>query len=181
MLLALALSGSGKGAPAPSPHRPEPPHPRPRPKPGPPTPGELGVTVYPVTGKTKVISPYGPRGGTFHYGVDIAPDPDVEGRELVAMTDGHVSYGNDPKGGNIALLHMVQGGAIYYAHMQDPGAWENRDVKAGEVIGRVGMTGNAATTVPHVHIEYWPNGQYEPEPPDPTPLLATAKKVAGIA
>jgi hypothetical protein len=135
-------------------------------------PGDLGVTYYPVTGSAKTISGYGPRGSSFHYGVDLGAPA---GRAVVACVTGSVRYGTDAKGGNVAIVTSTDGTAFYYAHLS---AFEGsaRKVSAGDVIGFVGMTGNAATTVPHLHFELWPTGSYTPTPPDPTPFLQTAKR-----
>jgi hypothetical protein len=139
--------------------------------PAPALPGSLGLTVYPVSGGAKIISGYGPRGASFHYGVDLGAPM---GRAVLACVNGAVRFGTDVKGGNVAIVTAADGVAFYYAHLS---GFEGsaRAVQAGDVIGFVGMTGNAKTTVPHVHFEIWPLGTYTPTPPDPTPFLQTAK------
>jgi len=140
-----------------------------------PPPGPLGLTIYPVAGASRVISGYGPRGDAFHYGVDIGAP--LRARALACVA-GAVRFGTDPKGGNIAIVKSrLDGAAFYYAHLSEQ-TGDGREVEAGEQIGAVGMSGNAAHTTPHLHFEFWPSGTYEREPPDPTPFLATAKKVA---
>lgn len=133
--------------------------------------GALGVTYYPVTGSAKVISGYGPRGSSFHYGVDIGAPA---GRAVVACVAGSVRYGTDAKGGNVAIVTSQDGTAFYYAHLSGFEG-DSRIVAGGEVIGYVGNTGNASTTVPHCHFELWPTGKYQPNAPDPSPFLSTAK------
>lgn len=146
-------------------------------------PGSLGVTYFPVTGSAKTISGYGPRGSSFHYGVDLgAPS----GRAVVACVSGSVRFGTDQKGGNVAIVTAADGVAFYYAHLSASEGGP-RSVNAGDVIGYVGNTGNASTTVPHLHFEVWPMGSYTPTPPDPTPFLQTGKRTpaqvasAGVA
>ena len=68
-----------------------------------------------------------------------------DGRIIFAAYDG--SYGN-----KIAIEHP-DGTVTWYAHM-DSFVRTSGDVKAGDVIGRVGTTGN--TTGPHVHLEVRP-------------------------
>lgn len=127
--------------------------------------------VFPIAGPSHLLSPYGAMraGGHIHYGVDLAAP---EGASVLAMVEGDIHYGHDKDGGNVAVL-KPKSGALYYAHLERFEG-ENRHVKAGDVIGYVGMTGNAATTQPHLHLELWPTGSHEPEPPDPTPLLDQA-------
>ena len=116
-----------------------------------------------------------PRGdGTrSHAGNDIFAS---EGAPLVAVDDGTVRFGTDPLGGNIANLHAADGTRYYYAHLLGfEGA--PRAVRAGEVIGYLGRTGNAARTQPHVHFEIHPCGRGYPGcPVDPSRLINTAPR-----
>lgn len=185
LFLAVFLAGGGqKPAPRPSPWKP-----RPGPKPGPgpyPSPsGGLGRTVYPVRDPSTLVSRYGPgRPGKWHWGVDIGAPA---GSDALACVDGTVTYGTDPKGGNVAVVtSSADGAAYYYAHLQDVvgqgfSSLASRSVSAGDVIASVGNTGNAVTTGPHVHFEFWPTGHYMPEPPDPTPFLQTAQHLKGAS
>jgi murein DD-endopeptidase MepM/ murein hydrolase activator NlpD len=129
------------------------------------------IRIFPVADATTAnCGPYGMRGSQMHYGVDLCAPT---GTPLLAVDDGRVHFGIDPKGGNVAILHAQDGVAYYYAHLQ---RFEgvDRQVQAGDVIGYVDMTGNAASTVPHVHFEAWPSGNYERTPPDPTAQLFAA-------
>lgn len=167
-LAAVAVSRGRRAAPGPGPG--------PRPNPAPSAPGELGPTVYPVEGPSKLLSRYGPGPKGFHYGVDISAP---SGASVLACVNGTVTFGNDPKGGNVAILRSaLDGTAYYYAHLLDLEASPPREVQAGDPIGHVGMSGNASATSPHLHFEVWPSGSYEKTPPDPTPFLQTARRVA---
>lgn len=91
-------------------------------------------------------------GGRKHQGADIfAP----KGTAVVAATDGVVlSVGLDRLGGNVVYL-LGEGLTVqYYAHLDswEPGLTEGQHVKAGATLGRVGNTGNAATTPSHLHF-----------------------------
>ena len=69
----------------------------------------------------------------------------------------------------------------YYAHLQSyaPGIHEGQQVKRGQLLGRVGHTGNASPDGPHLHFainqmqqgDRWWNGS----PINPYPLLAGRK------
>jgi len=106
-----------------------------------------GAFQCPLSGSAYSDS-YGPRGGGFHYGIDmIAP----AGVPEVAVKAGTVSYmAMDGAGGNEAYLAANDGNVYYYAHMSQfvGGA---RSVAQGEVIGLVGSTGTSTT--PHLHFE----------------------------
>mgnify|MGYP001564856341 FL=1 len=132
-----------------------------------------------MQGPVTWLSRYGPGPKGFHYGVDLAAPL---GTNVLACVDGTVTLGMDPKGGNVAIVRSaLDGVAYYYAHLLDVPAQGElssaRPVRSGDVIGHVGMSGNAASTSPHLHFELWPSGSYEKTPPDPTPFLQTARKV----
>ena len=100
--------------------------------------------------------------------------------------------------GTVEKLYFSQGGggisayvrsndkrwSYYYAHLQSyaPGLTEGQRVERGQLIGRVGSTGNANPNGPHLHFAVnrmepswrWHQG----EPINPYPLLA-GKKVSG--
>jgi murein DD-endopeptidase MepM/ murein hydrolase activator NlpD len=141
------------------------------------------IRVYPIAGAPRnICSGYGnrtyPDGSVrLHDACDLcAPlgTPDV------ACDDGVVSYGTDPIGGNIAVLRVADGTGYYFAHLMDAQTGR-RAVRAGEQIARVGMTGNAASTIPHTHFQVWPGGQFGPPGtvhPDPTADLMAAEVIA---
>jgi len=102
-------------------------------------------------------STFGPvRGGRNHWGVDISAPT---GTSVRAATDGTVSYAREPGGYGLyarlkfsAQVRGKGGGCgssdeyeIIYAHLIDDGktSMATRSVRAGEMIGRVGCTGNA--------------------------------------
>jgi murein DD-endopeptidase MepM/ murein hydrolase activator NlpD len=111
--------------------------------------------------------PWGP--GHVHQGNDIfAP----AGSPVLAVDDGSVRQGDDPKGGLVAMLTTADRTRYYYAHLQSFVGASPRQVKAGEQIGMVGNSGNAAGKPPHLHFEVHPNGGTAV---DPFPELKAAQ------
>jgi len=118
-----------------------------------------GGYVFPVFGSSaSYTDDYGaPRAGTgTHHGNDIfAPT----GTPVMAIADGEVyKVGVNTLGGNRLWLRDGFGNTYYYAHLSGY-ASQIRDgvrVRAGEIIGFVGNTGQAITTPPHLHFEIHP-------------------------
>ena len=106
---------------------------------------------WPVSGP--MGSPFGPRGGGFHYGIDILAGT---GTPIHAAKDGAVSPISCGTGYGICSIIDHGGGvATLYAHMSGK-AISGGPVTAGEVIGYVGCTGYC--TGPHLHFEVRING-----------------------
>jgi Peptidase family M23 len=142
------------------PPSPNVPHPPPTVQPPPPD-VEPKLTnagyVFPVYGNATPTDSFGaPRTTTWHHGVDIfAP----LGAPILAVADGTLFLvGWNDVGGNRFWLRDGAGNEFYYAHLSafSPLAQEGRQVKAGDVIGFVGTTGDAAGTPPHLHFEIHP-------------------------
>jgi murein DD-endopeptidase MepM/ murein hydrolase activator NlpD len=72
--------------------------------------------------------------------------------------------------GNALYLAGDDGTTYYGAHLSSYVASPGR-VSAGGVIGRVGKTGDAEGTAPHLHFEIHPNGG---APVDPWPVVSRA-------
>jgi Peptidase family M23 len=119
-----------------------------------------GGYVFPVYGPANYVDSYGAfRGdvaGNWHHGDDIfAP----LGAPILACADGIVfSVGWNDVGGNRLWLRDHQGNQFYYAHLSafTPLAKNGRVVKAGDVLGFVGNTGDAQGTPTHLHFEVHP-------------------------
>jgi murein DD-endopeptidase MepM/ murein hydrolase activator NlpD len=131
------------------PHRPTPPQGGPR------------GGVCPVKGPVRIGQSWGaPRDGgrRRHQGIDLlAP----AGTPVVAVASGHVSrLSNVDQGrGGISLwLRDRRGGAYYYAHNQRNLVRLGQRVRAGQLLARVGATGNARGGPPHLHFQIHPNG-----------------------
>lgn len=114
--------------------------------------------VFPVYGPSSFVDTYGaPRADvSWHHGVDIFG---ALGAPLLAVADGTVfSVGWNDIGGYRFWLRDREGNQFYYAHLSafSPLAVNGREVKAGDVIGFVGNTGDAQGTPYHVHFEIHP-------------------------
>lgn len=97
------------------------------------------------------------RGEYLHAAMDITA---AEGTPIVSATPGTVQKwwrdrpgaGWNDKGGWYVRIIDDDGFAHYYAHMSTkPLVCPGQRVKAGQVIGFVGHTGNALPTCPHLH------------------------------
>jgi murein DD-endopeptidase MepM/ murein hydrolase activator NlpD len=114
--------------------------------------------VFPVYGPSSFTDDFGAaRAATgWHHGNDIfAP----VGAPLLAVTDGTLFLvGWNDLGGNRLWLRDNEGNEFYYAHLSafSPLAFDGSRVKAGDVIGFVGATGDAVGTPPHLHFEVHP-------------------------
>jgi murein DD-endopeptidase MepM/ murein hydrolase activator NlpD len=112
--------------------------------------------VFPVEGASPrdIWSVFGDsRGGgrRIHHGIDIfAP----RGTILRAATDAYVArVGSRSLGGKIVTLYDQRRDIyLYYAHLEEWLVEEGSYVRAGDPVGRVGNTGNARYTPPHLHI-----------------------------
>jgi murein DD-endopeptidase MepM/ murein hydrolase activator NlpD len=118
--------------------------------------------IWPLVGP--ITSPFGPRWGKFHAGIDIG-SPSYQ--EVVAAADGEVIYAADTRGGlgKAVVLQHEAGLRTVYAHLSVIIAREAETVRQGQPIGGVGETGRA--TGPHLHFEVLRTGA----PVDPTAYL----------
>jgi YD repeat-containing protein len=129
-----------------------------------------GVWVVPIAGEYTITARFGQIGAhwtTTHTGVDLAAPV---GRSVLAAAGGQVTYvgWDGPYGQRVEITHP-DGTRTWYAHLSATTVLESAAVVAGDVIGRVGMTGN--TTGPHLHFEVRsaPHGQ----PVDAVPWMAS--------
>jgi murein DD-endopeptidase MepM/ murein hydrolase activator NlpD len=148
-------------------------------------PAGLAIPVVGVKASDLVDTFDAARGsGRRHDAIDIMAD---EGTPVIAAADGTIeklffSHG----GGGITIYERANDPKwmFYYAHLSAyaPGLAEGQKVKRGQVIGRVGHTGDASPSGPHLHFainsmapgERWWQGT----PINPYPLLA-GKKASG--
>lgn len=136
--------------------------------------------VFPVFGDVSFTDDYGaPRAGTgWHQGNDLFADT---GTPLLAVADGTLDrVGVNTLGGNRLWLTDTAGNKFYYAHLSAyaPGTVNGARVRAGQVIGFVGNTGQAITTPPHLHFEIHPGGG---DSVNPYPYLVAWQRGAPVA
>lgn len=122
----------------------------------------LLLWLQPVSEAMTVTSPFGwrvhPISGkrTFHSGVDLAGE---SGAPIPALFDGDVALAETYGGyGNAVVLRHAGDRYTLYGHCSRLLVAVGQHVEAGEPIALVGSTGNS--TGPHVHLEYWVNGEY---------------------
>jgi len=119
--------------------------------------------LWPLAEEGRISSPYGPRWGGFHYGLDIAVPA---GTHILAAADGRV-VAAEWKGsyGLTVRLDHGNGYETVYAHASQLEVGTGEMVLAGQPIARVGTTGRS--TGPHLHFEVRVGG----EPRDPQNYL----------
>lgn len=112
---------------------------------GPPSTGQF---IWPVTGG--YISQYFSR---YHVAIDYAGRGNIYGKPIYAADDGRVVFAGSA--GSYGLLIKVDHGnglMTWYAHCSDISPVSGgKNVKQGEIIGKVGATGNARGA--HLHFE----------------------------
>jgi len=126
---------------------------------------EAPALLNPV-GATCISSPFGPRAGRMHRGIDL---PAPAGAWVRAAAPGRVTLlRREGANGLMVELQHTDGTRTRYAHLGTvtPGlAQGSRAVALGERLGRVGRTGTTRGT--HLHFELWRQGQ----PIDPAKSL----------
>ncbi len=154
--------GSASPAAPPAPTRNEPSAAQPGP---PPNPAQQAAEIEPAAAslparagqgfqwpvRGRVISDYGPKGGGLQNdGINIAA---ARGAPIRAAEHGVVVYaGNELRGfGNLLLLRHADGWMTAYGHADEILVTRGDQVKRGQVVARVGATGNV--TSPQVHFE----------------------------
>lgn len=123
-------------------------------------PVTLSVLLKSPVANGTVTSVFGERDGEFHQGMDIAASADTPITAsltgTVAKVEENVSYGK------YVLLNHGSGIETRYAHCSEIIVQQGDFVKAGDMIAKVGSTGES--TGPHVHLELLINGiPYNPQ------------------
>jgi murein DD-endopeptidase MepM/ murein hydrolase activator NlpD len=116
--------------------------------------------IFPVAGQSDYVNTYGAFRsdvpGNWHHGDDIFA---ALGTPVVAVANGTLNrVGWEKLGGWRLWVRDSLGDEFYYAHLSgySPLALHSKRVRAGEVIGFIGDTGDAFTTSPHLHFEIHP-------------------------
>lgn len=135
---------------------------------------EFDTFLWPVNGM--INSGFGPRGSSFHDGVDIAA---LQGTPIVAIEGGEVIYSDQLRGyGNMVILRHAGGIVSVYAHNEANLVREGQTVARGEVVAKVGSTGRVSG--PHLHFEIRRNNVAE-DPLRYLPQLCCLPASANVA
>jgi murein DD-endopeptidase MepM/ murein hydrolase activator NlpD len=117
--------------------------------------------VFPIDGGASYVDTYGAGRNDiydgWHHGDDLFA---ALGTPVVAVSRGTLSLvGWNELGGWRVWLTDRKGNSFYYAHLAGYARWilTHRNVRAGQVIGFLGRTGDAFTTEPHLHFEIHPH------------------------
>lgn len=112
------------------------------------------VFTKPVNGGI-ITSLYGMRRGKLHTGIDIA---DKLNTAIYASQSGEVIFaGYSGNYGNLIKVRHENGYESYYAHCNKILVNKGDIIEQGQLIAKMGMTGNA--TGPHLHFEIRLNGE----------------------
>lgn len=105
----------------------------------------FGMRVHPISGRMK-----------HHNGIDFGAKA---GTPISATADGEVVRSEMSRGGygNVIEVQHADGSVTRYAHNKSNGVKVGQKVKAGDVIGEVGSTGNS--TGNHLHYELLKDGK----------------------
>jgi len=120
---------------------------------------------WPLRGaELTITSPFGPRGGRVHKGIDLRAPRGAPSLSALAGKVVRVAY--EKKGyGRYIIIDHGQGLESRYAHHHKNLVSEGDSVEAGAQIGEVGNTGRSSG--PHLHFEL----RYRGEPLDPLVYL----------
>lgn len=124
--------------------------------------GIVGKAAWPTPGYTRVSSDYGMRRHPIfrikrmHTGIDIAAPMNVN---VVAADFGRVMYSDWLGGyGKTIIVDHGKSTSTLYAHLNIISVKEGDQVTRGQVIGKIGSTGQS--TGPHLHFEVRLNGSH---------------------
>lgn len=129
----------------------------------------MALVVFPVD-ESSAKSGFQSYFGAKHQGIDIFA---AAGTPVLAVDAGQMRSADDPLGGQVLYLKSADGQSYYYAHLSSYSGSFPRAVSAGEVVGFVGTSGNAAGKAPHLHFEIHPTGTRDAI--DPYPQLVAAR------
>ncbi|MDD7363504.1 MAG: peptidoglycan DD-metalloendopeptidase family protein [Peptoniphilus sp.] len=112
-----------------------------------------GTFKNPTIGR--LTSPFGPRWGRFHYGIDVANGVGTD----IKAADGGVVTKAGPAGtyGNLVIIDHQNGYTTRYAHLSRIDVRVGQTVKQGESVAKMGSTGRS--TGSHLHFEVRVNGK----------------------
>ncbi|CTQ33949.1 M23 family metallopeptidase [Jannaschia rubra] len=109
----------------------------------------------PVTASHRRTSPFGPRWGRMHEGLDLAS---ATGTPILATAEGTVVHAGWSNGyGKLVKIRHPLGFETRYGHMSAINVSVGQRVSRGDKVGGMGSTGRSTGT--HLHYEVRRNGQ----------------------
>ncbi len=110
--------------------------------------------VLPLHSGYRLSSPFGPRGGRLHKGIDMASSLNTP---VYATADATVKFSGVQRGyGNVVVLDHGGGYETYYAHLNRRLVTVGQTISRGDRIGLMGNTGHS--TGVHLHYEIRKDG-----------------------
>jgi murein DD-endopeptidase MepM/ murein hydrolase activator NlpD len=110
--------------------------------------------VNPVHSGYRLSSPFGPRGGRLHKGLDMASNLNTP---IYAAADATVKFSGTQSGyGNVVILDHGGGYETYYAHLNRRLVTVGETISRGDRIALMGNTGRS--TGVHLHYEIRKDG-----------------------
>lgn len=142
----------------------------------------MAARYWPLERGRIVTSPFGPRAGGFHFGVDFGFPGGSGGRPVFAIDDGTVLYhgaaqgygGPDPAGW--LVIEAPDGQVWEYGHIvRLPHIRTGVRVQAGQQIATINPDSKTnGGTAPHLHLSFMIDGYQPNAKQDPLPLLGGA-------
>jgi murein DD-endopeptidase MepM/ murein hydrolase activator NlpD len=146
--------------------------------------GEIAASGWTQPVVASIVSPFGPRGGVLHAGVDLGVPKNTPihaaSSGIVRTVKCNVSAGDCDHDGSPAIkgcgwyvdIEHAAGVITRYCHqLRHPDVQEGQTVNAGQVIGVSGTSGNSSG--PHLHFEVHQNGDSSNAGAiDPVPFMA---------
>ncbi|WP_156803690.1 M23 family metallopeptidase [Lyngbya sp. PCC 8106] len=140
---------------------------------GPVVPAKAVLSGYPLPAKASVQMGYGwqlhPTVGrvVFHSGVDLIAKI---GTPVLSVGEGVVAFVGARRGyGNLVVVNHQSGKQTRYAHLSEITVTVGQNVPSGEILGKVGISGQPDSDEPHLHFEIRYNSElgWVAENPDP--------------
>jgi len=113
-----------------------------------------------------------------HEGIDIF---EARNTPVIAAAAGTVLRVNENNLGGLVvwLRPRDKNYTLYYAHLDKQIATEGQEVLPGDTLGLMGNTGNAKTTVPHLHFGIYESGGATDPLPYVNPVVKSPAKITG--
>ena len=145
-----------------------------------------GGYIYPVFGRNDYTDQYGTssEGSNYQHGVDLFGQL---GQPIVAVADGTLfAVGWNHATGNRLWIRDRQGNQFAYSHLSAFSTLTSNGahVRAGQVVGFMGNTGNTGGEPTHLHFEVHPVSLLflgEDGAVDPAPYLASWHRLVSLA